>query len=251
MRNIALRLSYVGTRYHGWQMQRNADSVQARLSDAVYAVTRERPVLHGCGRTDAGVHAPCYVASFQTRSAIPITKFAPALGANLPRDIAVWEAREMPEAFHARFSCEEKEYTYLVVEGRVKNPFYLDRACFHPLALDTDAMAQAAQAFCGTHDFASMRSLGTEVRSTVRTIRYLTVSREGERVLLRVCADGFLYNMARTIAGTLLLVGEHKLAPGAIADILRAGERSAAGPTAPAAGLYLTKLRYENWEVYP
>ena len=89
MRNIALRLSYVGTRYHGWQMQRNADSVQARLSDAVYAVTRERPVLHGCGRTDAGVHAPCYVASFQTHSAIPITKFAPALGANLPRDICL------------------------------------------------------------------------------------------------------------------------------------------------------------------
>lgn len=246
MRNIALKLMYNGTAYHGWQVQRGAVSVCETLQNALYKITGARVHLTGCGRTDAGVHAERYVANFRTESRIPAERLPFAINTHTPEDIAVREALEVPEDFNAIGSCLRKAYTYRIYNSRVKNPFYVNRACFYPKRLDEALMDRAARMFEGTHDFRAVRSVGTETRTTVRTVYHCGVERRGELLELTVCADGFLYNMARAIAGTVLYAAEGKIAPEDIPAILKRGERSAAGPTAPPGGLYLTGLWYED-----
>ena len=246
MRNLALFLKYDGTAYHGWQVQKNACSVAQTLEEAAADVVGHPVHMTGCGRTDAGVHARTYVANFRTESRIPVDRVAYALNTHLPADIVVTGAREVPLGFNAIGSCIKKEYTYRIYNSRIKNPFYVDRAYFYPKRLDEAVMDRAARMFEGTHDFAAVRSVGTNVRSTVRTIHYCRVTRSGELLELKVCADGFLYNMVRAITGTVLYAAEGKLTPEDIPVILDSGNRTLAGPTAPPGGLYLTRVWYED-----
>lgn len=244
MRNIALKLMYEGTSYHGWQVQKNAVTVAGVLEDAIQSIVGHKVKLTGCGRTDAGVHAKAYVANFKTDSKIPSKRLPYALNTRLPEDIAVTGAFDVPDGFNAIGSCEKKEYTYLIYNSRIRDPFYVNRAYFYPKLLDEKLMARAAEKFVGTNDFAAVRSVGTEVKSTVRTVYYFQVERLGDIISMRICANGFLYNMARAMVGTVLYAAEGKLSPEDIESILRRGDRTAAGPTVPPGGLYLTKLWY-------
>ena len=249
MRNIALFLRYEGTAYHGWQMQKNDVTVEQTLEEAAARIVGHPVKMTGCGRTDAGVHARVYVANFRTDARIPTDRIPYALNTHLPDDIAVTGAREVPERFNAIGSCARKEYTYLIYNSHIRDPFYVNRAWLYPKHLDEEVMQRAAQQFVGTHDFAAVRSVGTEVRSTVRTVYYYEVARQGNLISLRVCADGFLYNMARAMAGTVVYAAEGKFPPEAIGEILRRGDRTAAGPTVPPGGLYMTQLWYDDGEV--
>ena len=246
MKNIALRLRYDGSRYHGWQVQKNAITVAQTMEEALAKVCGERVKLTGCGRTDAGVHALRYCANFHSDCTVPVDRMPLAVNSRLPDDIAVVDAVEVPDDFNAIGSCIKKEYTYRIYNSRIKNPFYVDRAYFYPKQLDEAVMDRAARMFEGTHDFAAVRSVGTNVRSTVRTIHYCRVTRSGELLELKVCADGFLYNMVRAITGTVLYAAEGKLTPEDIPVILDSGNRTLAGPTAPPGGLYLTRVWYED-----
>ncbi len=244
-RNIALRLKYTGTHYHGWQIQKNAVTVEETLESAVKATVGHRVKITGCGRTDAGVHAREYVANFVTDSRIPLERLPLAINTKLPDDIVVTAAREVPEDFNAIGSCVKKEYTYVIYNSRVRDPFYMNRAYFYPRRLDEKIMQRAADMFVGEHDFAAVRSVGTDVKSTVRRVYYYNVERRGDIIELRVCANGFLYNMARAMAGSLIYASEGKFAPEDIPGILEKGDRTLAGPTVPPDGLYLTRLWYD------
>ena len=172
-----------------------------------------------------------------------------AMNTHLPHDIVVREAFEVPEEFNAIGSCVKKEYTYQIYNSRIRDPFYVNRACFYPKYLDESVMQQAADRFVGTHDFAAVRSVGTDVKSTVRTVHHFDVERKGQLILLRICANGFLYNMARAMSGTVIYAAEGKFPPEAVTEILEKGDRTAAGPTLPPGGLYMTQLWYECGEV--
>ena len=246
MRNIALKLMYVGTAYHGWQVQKNAVTVAETLEGALATVVGHPVKLTGAGRTDAGVHAEVYIANFRTTSAIPCDRLPLAVNTRLPDDIVVVAAREVSEGFNAIGSCLKKEYTYRVYNSRIRNAFYVDRAYFYPKHLDEAVMADAASRFVGTHDFAAVRAVGTQVKSTVRTVYYFDVARTGELIELKVCANGFLYNMVRAMVGTVLYAAEGKLTPDGISDILERGCRTDAGPTVPPGGLYMTRLWYNE-----
>ena len=212
MRNIALKLMYNGTAYHGWQVQKTVSSVCETMEKGLSKVCGGNVKLVGCGRTDAGVHAERYIA----------------------KDIVVREALEVAEDFNAILSCRKKEYTYRIFNSRIKNPFYVDRAYFYPKHLDEEVMDRAARAFEGTHDFRAVRSVGTETKTTVRTVHYCRVSRSGDLLELKVCADGFLYNMVRAITGTVLYAAEGKLTPEDIPEILASGARWPAPRCRPA-----------------
>lgn len=246
MRNIALQLMYVGTAYHGWQIQNNAATVQETLEQAVAKVVKHPVRFTGAGRTDAGVHARVYIANFRTTCNIPCDRMPLAFNARLPEDIVVVSAREVSDSFNAIGSCRKKEYTYQVYNSRIRNAFYVDRAYFYPKRLDEKVMARAAQEFVGTRDFAAVRDVGTNVRSTVRTVYYFDVAREGDLITLKACANGFLYNMVRIMVGTVLYAAEGKLTPEDIREILLRGNRVEAGPTVPPGGLYMTKLWYRE-----
>lgn len=246
MRNIAIFLSYLGTDYHGWQMQKNLATVQETMEKAVEMIVKQPVHVTGCGRTDAGVHAKCYVANFRTTSSIPVDRLPYALNTHLPCDIVVTKAFEVHENFNAIGSCARKEYTYLIYNSRLKDPFYVNRTWFYPKHLDEKIMQEAASQFVGTHDFAAVRSVGTDVKSTVRTVYYYNVERHGDIIELKVCANGFLYNMARAMAGTVVYAAEGKIRPSEISAILDSGNRTAAGPTVPPGGLYMSHLWYDD-----
>jgi tRNA pseudouridine38-40 synthase len=246
MRNIALKLTYVGTAYHGWQKQKNAVTVQETLETALAGVVGHSVKCVGAGRTDAGVHARVYIANFHTSSAIPCDRLPLAVNSRLPEDLVVTKATQVSEDFNAIGSCLKKEYTYEIYNSRIRDPFYVDRVWFYPKKLNEAVMAAAAAQFVGTHDFAAVRSVGTETRTTVRTVHYFQVERAGALIRCRVCADGFLYNMARAMVGTIVYASEGKLAPEDIPAILSGRCRTDAGPTAPPGGLYMTKLWYEE-----
>ena len=165
-RNIALRLSYTGTAYHGWQVQKNAVSVAETLEKALASVVCHPVKVTGAGRTDAGVHAETYVANFRTTSGIPVERLPLAVNTRLPDDISVFKATVVPDGFNAIGSCLKKEYTYKIYNSRIRDPFYVNRVWFYPKPLDERVMAQAAGQFVGTHDFAAVRSVGTETRTT-------------------------------------------------------------------------------------
>ncbi len=246
MRNICLFLRYLGTAYHGWQAQKDLATVQQTLEKAAAMVVGHSVHMTGCGRTDAGVHAKCYVANFRTSSTIPTDRLPYALNTHLPPDIVVTNAFPVHDGFNAIGSCARKEYTYLIYNSRIRDPFFVERAWFYPRHLDEQVMQAAADQFVGTHDFAAVRSVGTDVKSTVRTVYYYHVERQGALIRLRVCADGFLYNMARAMAGTVVYAAEGKFPPERIGQILDRGDRTAAGPTVPAGGLYMTHLWYDD-----
>ena len=244
--NYRLTIAYDGTRFFGWERQPGRDTIQGKLETVLAKLTGAPADVIGAGRTDAGVHAERYVANFRTSSRIPIDRLPFAVNTHTPEDIAVSEALEVAEDFNAIGSCLKKEYTYRIYNSRVKNPFYVNRAYFYPKRLDEEFLNRAAHQFVGTHDFAAVRSVGTETKTTVRTIYWCDVTRSGELLELKVCADGFLYNMVRAITGTVLYAAEGKFLPEDIPAILESRDRTLAGPTVPPGGLYLTRLWYED-----
>lgn len=246
MRNIALHLTYLGTAYHGWQVQKKDVTVGGTLELAAGQVVGHPVHMTGCGRTDAGVHARHYIANFRTDARIPTDRLPYALNTHLPEDIVVTDAFEVHQGFNAIGSCVRKEYTYLIYNSDIRDPFYVNRAWFYPRHLDEEILRRAARQFVGTHDFSAVRSVGTDVKSTVRTVYYFDVERRGNLIELRVCANGFLYNMARAMVGTVVYAAEGKFKPEEIGKILESGNRTAAGPTVPAGGLYMTKLWYDD-----
>lgn len=244
MRTIALLLSYDGRNYHGWQSQANGRSIQDTLNAALSSLFNEEIKVVGCGRTDAGVHAKNYFASLRTTSQIPTEKIPLGANAYLPNDISVRRAFEVSEDFHPVHSCEKKEYTYYIYSAPVRDPFLDGRVLHTRLPLDTELMKRAASQFVGTHDFSAVRSLGTPVKSTVRTIYECEVETHDNLIAIRISANGFLYNMARAIVGTLLDVSAKKIGADEISDILLSCDRQRAGATAPAHGLYMTNVIY-------
>ena len=246
MRNIALKLMYDGTAYHGWQVQKRDVTVAETLEEALSQIVCHPVKLTGCGRTDAGVHAEVYIANFQTTSTIPCERLPLAVNSRLPGDIVVTRASEVPAEFNAIGSCLKKEYTYRIFNSRIRDAFLVNRVWFYPKHLDEMVMHEAASYFVGTHDFAAVRSVGTETRTTIRTVHYFDISRKGNLLECRVCADGFLYNMARAMVGSCVYAAEGKFAPGDIPAILAGRNRTDAGPTAPPQGLYMTGLWYKE-----
>ena len=246
MRNIALRLSYDGSAYHGWQVQKNEISVAETLETALTKICGHPVKTVGCGRTDAGVHALRYCANFRTDCRIPIDRFPLAVNSRLPGDISVSDAVEAPEDFNAIGSCLKKEYIYRILNSAVPDPFLQKRACFYPQRLDLSLMQQAARAFEGTHDFKAVRSLGTETKTTVRTVYWCRAEKEGDLITISICADGFLYNMCRAMVGTMVYASYGKLLPEEIPQLLEIGDRRLTGPTMPPQGLYLNRIWYEG-----
>ncbi len=245
-RNIALSLMYVGTAYHGWQVQKNGVTVESTLEKALEWVVGHPVKCVGAGRTDAGVHALRYVANFHTTSAIPCERLPLAVNTRLPDDIVVTRATEVPPEFNAISSCLKKEYTYRIFNSRIRNAFFVDRAWFYPKRLDEAVMQRCADQMVGTHDFAALKSVGTETKTTVRTVYYFDITRQGDLIECKVCANGFLYNMVRAMVGTCVYASEGKLAPEDLPHIMERRDRTAAGPTAPPGGLYMSQLWYEE-----
>ena len=245
-RKFLLTLSFIGTDFVGWQVQKNGRSVQTCMQDAVEEIFGVRADVTGCSRTDSGVHATGYRMCFAADTDMECRRIPLALNSALPESVSVIDCREVALAFHPRYDAKAKEYVYLMYDGAARDPFLKDRAYHRKGNLDVDAMRQAAAAFIGTHDFRSFMSEGSKITDTVRTLYWLDVDRQGRRIVIRVCGDGFLYNMVRIIAGTLAKVGGGALPPQETERIIAARDRSAAGPTAPACGLYLHRVFYDD-----
>jgi tRNA pseudouridine38-40 synthase len=246
MARILLTLRYDGTAYHGWQVQPNGVTVQQVLQDAVEAVTGVRSGITGCSRTDAGVHADMFCCTFDSDTALRGDKLCCALNFHLPRDVSVYAAHEVAEDFHPRYMAAGKRYVYRIWNGTQRHPVY-DRYALHRKArLDEALLNRAAAQYIGTHDFAAFCAAGSDVQDTVRTVRACCVERQGDLVLFSVEADGFLYNMVRIMVGTLLEIADGRLDADAIDGILASGDRSQAGPTAPAKGLCLQQVFYDK-----
>ncbi len=255
MKNILLTIQYDGTGFHGWQKQPAARTVQGEIEHVLRYIAGEEVVIHGTSRTDAGVHALGQCASFRWDNPLPTEKLpltmnrrfgAGGLGrSGAPGDIRILSAREMPEEFHARYSCKGKTYLYRI--DRSGDIFDPNHDFQYPEPLDSAAMRRAAEAILGTHDFKCFETAGgTPRETTVRTITALTVAQDGDAVDIRVTGDGFLYNMVRIIVGTLVEAGTGKRDPGELADVIASRDRSRAGFTAPPQGLYLEKIYFDE-----
>lgn len=246
MKNIALRLRYDGSRYHGWQVQKNAITVAQTMEEALAKVCGERVKLTGCGRTDAGVHALRYCANFYSDCTVPVDRMPLAVNSRLPDDIAVVDAVEVPDDFNAIGSCVKKEYVYKILNSRIPDPFLADRVCFYPQRLDISLMQAAARAFEGTHDFKAVRSEGTQTKTTVRTVYWCRAEKVGDLITVSICANGFLYNMCRAMVGTMVYASYGKLIPEEIPALLEKRDRRLTGPTMPPQGLYLNRVWYDG-----
>ena len=244
-RNLLLKLAYDGTRYHGWQIQENAVTVQQVFQEALCKVTGRQEDLKACSRTDTGVHAREFCVSLKTESPIPEERLVAALNHYLPQDMAVRSCQRMGEDFHARYSCKGKEYCYEIWNHPVREPFLAGRALHYWYPIDEALLDQAARHYLGSHDFSSFCTLDKRERGDLtRRVFTSRVERRGDLVVFTVGADGFLYNMVRIMVGTLLRVQQGKFSPEDIPGILEAKDRKAAGPTAPACGLYLNRVFY-------
>lgn len=250
MRNIKLLMAFEGTNYHGWQRQFNNPTVQEELERAIRRITCEESAVTGCSRTDAGVHAENYICNFMTHSMIDCYRLPLALNAVMPRDIRVYHAQDVPEAFHATLDAKEKTYRYLVKNSAHQDPFLRNFAWHYPHAIDVSKMKSVLSCFIGTHDFTSFMCTESEAKTAVRTVKNLDFSYHKERDIFEfeITADGFLYNMVRIIVGTLIYVGNGKIAANAVPSIIEAKDRRVAGVTAPAHGLRLYRIVYEGGE---
>lgn len=244
MRNIKLVLEYDGTAYAGWQRQKNALTIQEAVEESIFSITGEKVSVTGCSRTDAGVHAKEFVCNFHTNSKIEERKFREALNAKLPEDIRIHKALEVDEDFHSRYDCKGKTYCYTILNQEVNSAIYRNFVCHIRQPLNINEMSTAAKHFIGTHDFQAFRKLGSSVKTTTRTISQLEVLKEGNIIRIYGTADGFLYNMMRIIAGTLIEVGHGKMLPEQIPLILEGKTEVKPGKVVPAQGLSLEKVYY-------
>ena len=250
MRNLKLTLSYDGTDFSGWQVQPGAATIQGTLASAIGRVTGEKVLPQASGRTDAGVHALAQVVTFVTESSVPTANFQKALNDILPSSVRVLQVEEVAAEFHARHSAKAKTYQYRIYRGAVCPPFQARYVWHYPYPLEEGAMASAAALVVGGHDFTSFaavdpeRGREDEPWSNVRQIFSSGWERVGEEFAYMVRGSGFLHHMVRNLVGTFILVGKGTLKPEDIPRILEAKNRSQAGPTAPAAGLYLVNVEY-------
>ena len=244
MRNIKLTITYDGTNYKGWQLQKNGNTVQAELEKAIQKVFGKHYRIAGASRTDSGVHAKCQVANFKASQSISLSKIPAALNRVLPQDIAVKKAEEVSKDFHAQFDAKRKKYYYYIYNSRSRDPFEEKYAHFVPFKLNVVLMKREAKALIGKHDFKSFATASDQRQTSVRTITKCRVINDEPWIYIDVEADGFLYNMVRNIVGTLVEIARGYWPPEKISDILRARDRSAAGPIAPPQGLCLIKINY-------
>ena len=244
MKRLLITIQYDGSAYHGWQVQSNAVTVQEVFQNAVQKVFGTRLDVKGCSRTDSAVHANMYCLSIDTDMNIDNENVILALNTYLPKDIAVIDCKEVDFDFHPRYSCKSKEYVYKIYNGKIRNPFLEKYALHYRYKLDEDYLNKEAQAFLGTHDFCGFCSVKSDVEDTVRTIKSISVTRENDMVLIKVKADGFLYNMVRIMVGTLLFINEGKIKQGELKDVIESKDRKRAGKTAQPQGLYLNRIYY-------
>ena len=245
MRNIRLLIEYDGTNYAGWQWQKNDKTIQETLSKAVEQVVQEVVKIFGAGRTDAGVHALGQVANFNTKSNIPSERLIRAINFYLPHDITIKDAADVPETFHAQYCAVSKVYQYTLFNDWIRTSLCRNFCYVCGFQLNVDKMLDAAQYLIGTHDFTSFTTKALQEKNRIRTVKRLEIKKEGKYIYFTVEADGFLYNMVRSIVGTLIEVGRGKTAVANVKVILDAKNRDLAGPTAPAKGLCLTEIKYK------
>lgn len=261
-RNIKLTIEYDGTHFNGWQTQtarekqsqKNAHkkqrTIQEEIEEALKKIFKQHLKLIGSGRTDSGVHAIEQIANFKTRSLMPVKEMRSALNANLPDDIAIIETKEVAPDFHAQYSVKSKTYRYTILNRNVRCAQQRNFCLFYPYKLNIRAMREEAKFLVGRKNFKSFTASDPAKRksgkkeNTIRTIRRLTISKRGDFITVDVEADGFLYKMVRNIVGTLLEIGNGKLAKGSMQKILSEKDRKAAGNTAKPKGLALLKVRY-------
>lgn len=253
MKNTAVRIMYDGSRYHGWQIQKNGVTVQERIETVLSELTGTKVSVCGCSRTDAGVHALEYVFNFKSETRIPPERLPYAMNTHLrDDDIAALAAVHAAEDFNARFSSKGKRYVYKIWNSSLQNPFTSKYSWHVPYALDMDSMCRAAEHFCGTHDFSAFMAAGGSQKTTVRTVRACTVKRSADwdsQIEIEVEADAFLYNMVRIIAGTLAEVGCGRMNAEDIPAVIESCDRRSAGMTAPPEGLFLKKVFFDEGTV--
>ena len=245
MKRVGLIVAYDGTNYCGWQVQPNGITIQGELNRCLSELLGEEIETIGASRTDAGVHAMGNVAVFDTETRMPGEKISYALNQRLPEDIRIQLSEEMPMDFHPRYCDSVKTYEYRILNRRFQIPTERLYSYFYHYKLDEKKMREATSYLIGRHDFASFCGAGAQVKSTVRTIRSVEVERFGDMVTIRISGEGFLYNMVRIIAGTLIEIGNGQYPPERMQEILDARDREWAGPTAPAKGLTLLGTQYE------
>ena len=249
MRNLKVITAYRGTKYHGFQRQNNAITVQAVLEQKLSKVLNEPVTITGCSRTDTGVHANQFCFNVKTNSRISCLGFTRGVNGELPADISILSCEDAPPDFHARFDCKGKEYAYRIHCSESKNPFAEDLMFHYRRKLDLEAVRKAAGHFVGIHDFSSFCADCANVSTTVRTIYSFDIENSGDSVIMLVKGNGFLYNMIRIMVGTLIDVSEKRIAPDDIPQILEAKDRLRAGRTAMAHGLYLNRVFYDEAEL--
>lgn len=244
-RNLKLTIAYDGTGYAGFQRQAHGlPTVQAALESAVYKITGESVRIIGAGRTDSGVHARGQVVNFTSQTKLNEEQLHRALNAVLPEDIAVQALQTVPADFHARFSAVSKTYGYYLYNQAIRPVFNRNWSYFYRYPLDVERMTEAALRLHGTHDFKTFQAAGSSAKTTVRTINWSTLATKGSEIQIVMNGNGFLYHMVRNIVGTLILVGSKRMTVSDFQTVLDSADRSLAGPTAPACGLYLEEVFY-------
>ncbi len=245
-KRVRLTVAYDGTNYHGWQVQKNAITIESELNRCLTQLLGETIEVIGASRTDAGVHALGNIAVFDTENPMPAEKISYALNQRLPEDIRIQHSEEVPTDWHPRHCESRKTYEYRIYCSEFPMPLKRLYSYFTYWNLDVDRMREAASYLEGEHDFKSFCQTNAQVESTVRTIYAVEVEEQGRELVIRVCGNGFLYNMVRIIAGTLMEVGRDRMQPEDMESILEARDRAAAGPTAPAYGLTLVKYEFDS-----
>ena len=244
MRNIKLIIEYDGSKFGGWQKQPTKLNIQGEIEQAIKEITGEEIELTASGRTDSGVHSLGQVANFKTSSNIEIEKIPYAINSKLKKSIVIKSAEEVDENFHARYNCKGKKYRYIINNSSQGTAIYRGLECHIPQQLNIEKMQEAIKYFEGEHDFKGFRASGTSSKSSVRTIYKAEVKQDGERIIIELTGNGFMYNMVRIISGTIADVGLGKIKPNEIPEIIESRDRSKAGKTLPAHGLYLVEVYY-------
>lgn len=246
MPRFKLILAYDGTNYHGFQKQHNGLTIQEVLEKAIQSIVQQPVEVIGAGRTDTGVHARGQCCVFDAETSIPVYNLIKAINSKLPQDIVLRDLETVSEDFHPRYRAKHKTYRYQILNSKVRDPFNYKYTYFYPYALDVALMQEGANHIIGEHDFKCFCSAGSSVYSTVRTVYELKISKEDELITMDICGNGFLYNMVRIIAGTLIQVGSNKLPADKIKTIIVSKNRGLAGPTAPPEGLMMLQIEYDK-----
>lgn len=246
VRNIKLLIAYDGTAYHGWQTQLNKATIQETIENALRVVMKQKVDLIGSGRTDSGVHALGQVANFKAETKIPEDRIKIAINANLPSDIRIMDSVDVSMDFNARFNAVDKTYMYQIYNQRVSSPFYDRYSTFVPQNLDTEKMQEALKLIIGEHDFKGFMAAGSQVKTTKRTVHDAKLIKDGNLIKIYINGNGFLYNMVRIIAGTLIDIGKCLKDVSCMETALINKDRTVLGQTAAPEGLFLMNVNYKQ-----